>query len=130
MTAQKDTKDFEDHILNLAVLSKGKVMSVNESIELMKSNDKFVQTYTDAKGLTEQKRAYMSDYGYDNVKEYMNMETNELRRKDNYDRYSFDDIVKWWRNKASKRYDTLQSDGRLRNDLEVWNTNENIDIIR
>ena len=92
--------------------------------------DKFVKTYTDAKGLTEQKRAYMSDYGYDNVKEYMNMETNELRRKDNYDRYSFDDIVKWWRNKASKRYDTLQSDGRLRNDLEVWNTNENIDIIR
>jgi hypothetical protein len=92
--------------------------------------DKFVQTYTDAKGLTEQKRAYMSDYGYDNVKEYMNMETNELRRKDNYDRYSFDNVVEWWRNKASKRYDTLQSDGRLRNDLEVWNTNENIDIIR
>ena len=92
--------------------------------------DKFVKTYTDAKGLTEQKRAYMSDYGYDNVKEYMNMETNELRRKDNYDRYSFDNVVEWWRNKASKRYDTLQSDGRLRNDLEVWNTNENIDIIR
>ena len=92
--------------------------------------NKFVQTYTDAKGLTERKRAYMSDYGYDNVKEYMNMETNELRRKDNYDRYSFDNVVEWWRNKASKRYDTLQSDGRLRNDLEVWNTNENIDIIR
>ena len=42
MTAQKDTKDFEDHICNLAVLSKGKVMSVNESIKLMKFNDKFV----------------------------------------------------------------------------------------
>ena len=92
--------------------------------------NKFVQTYTNAKGLTERKRAYMSDYGYDNVKEYMNMETNELRRKDNYDRYSFDNVVEWWRNKASKRYDTLQSDGRLRHDLEVWNTNENIDIIR
>ena len=42
MTAQKDTKDFENYVLNLALLSKGKVMSVNESIELMKSNDKFV----------------------------------------------------------------------------------------
>ena len=29
-----------------------------------------MQTFIDAKGLTEKKRAYMSDFGYDNVKEY------------------------------------------------------------
>jgi len=93
--------------------------------------DKFVQTYIDAKGLTEQKRAYMSDYGFDNVKEYMNMETNELRKKENYDRYSFDGVVDWWRKKASNRFETLNSDGRLRTGLETWNMNaDDIDIIR
>ncbi len=92
--------------------------------------DKFVQTYTDAKGLTEQKRAYMSDYGFDNVKEYLNMETNELRKKDNYDRYSFDSVVDWWRKKASNRFENLSKDGRLRTELETWNMNDDIDIIR
>ena len=93
--------------------------------------NKFVQTYLDAKGLTEQKRAYMSDYGFDNVKEYMNMETNELRKKDNYDRYSFDGVVDWWRRKAVNRFENLKSDGRLRTQLETWNMNaDDIDIIR
>ena len=93
--------------------------------------NKFVQTYLDAKGLTEQKRAYMSDYGFDNVKEYMNMETDELRKKDNYDRYSFDGVVDWWRKKAVNRFENLKADGRLRTELETWNMNaEDIDIIR
>ena len=100
----------------------------------LKSNhneyNRFISACNGAKDLTERKRQYMSDYGYDNVKEYFNLETNTLNKKDNYDRYSFDGVVEWWRNKASRRYDTLQSDGRLRHDLEVWNTNENIDIIR
>ena len=92
---------------------------------------KFVQTYLDAKGLTEQKRAYMSDYGFDNVKEYMNMETDELRKKDNYDRYSFDGVVDWWRKKAVNRFENLNSDGRRRTELETWNMNaDDIDIIR
>ena len=93
--------------------------------------NKFVQTYLDAKGLTEQKRAYMSDYGYENVKEYLNMETDELLKKDNFDRYSFDGVVDWWRKKASNRFETLNSDGRLRTVAETWNTNpDDIDIIR
>ena len=93
--------------------------------------NKFVQTYLDAKGLTEQKRAYMSDYGYENVKEYLNMETDELLKKDNFDRYSFDGVVDWWRKKASNRFETLNSDGRLRTVAETWNTNpDDIQIIR
>jgi hypothetical protein len=93
--------------------------------------NKFVQTYLDAKGLTEQKRAYMSDYGFDNVKEYLNMETDELHKKDNFDRYSFDGVVGWWRKKAVNRFETLKGDGRLRIELETWNTNaSDIDIIR
>ena len=92
--------------------------------------DKFVNTYISAKDLTEKKRAYMSDYGYENVKEYLNMETDTLVKKDNYDRYSFDGVVEWWKNKASKRYESLKKDNRLRHDLETWNMNEDIDIIR
>tara|TARA_R110002073_G_scaffold208734_1_gene369118 strand:+ start:233 stop:1363 length:1131 start_codon:yes stop_codon:yes gene_type:complete len=93
--------------------------------------NKFVQTYIDAKGLTEQKRAYMSDYGYSNVKEYMNMETDTLTKKDNFDRYSFDGVVDWWKSKASNRFETLKNDGRLRTQLETWNMNaDDIDIIR
>jgi hypothetical protein len=91
---------------------------------------KFCQTFIDAKGLTEKKRAYMSDYGYDNVKEYLNLETDELRKKDNFDRYSFDGVVEWWKNKASKRYESLKADGRLRTELETWNCADDIDIIR
>jgi len=93
--------------------------------------NKFVKTYIDAKGLTEQKRSYMSDYGYDNVKEYMNMETDVLRKKDNFDRYSFDGVVDWWRKKAVNRFENLKNDGRLRTELETWNMNASeIDIIR
>ena len=92
---------------------------------------KFLNTCNNAKSLTEKKRAYMSDYGFENVKEYFNMETDELKKKENYDRYSFNGVVEWWKNKASKRYESLKVDGRLRTELETWNTNaEAIDIIR
>lgn len=91
---------------------------------------KFVQTFLDAKGLTEKKRAYMSDYGFENVKEYLNLETDTLVKKENYDRYSFDGVVEWWKSKASKRYESLKADGRLRTELETWNNNADIEIIR
>ena len=93
--------------------------------------NKFCQIFLDAKNLTEQKRAYMSDYGFDNVKEYLNMETDVLRKKDNFDRYSFDGVVDWWRKKSANRFKTLKSDGRLRTVSETWNMNaDDIDIIR
>jgi hypothetical protein len=73
----------------------------------------------------------MSDYGYSNVKEYMNMETDTLIKKDNWDRYSLEGVTEWWRKKASNRFETLKSEGRLRTIAETWNTNpSDIDIIR
>ena len=93
--------------------------------------NKFCQTFLDAKKLTEQKRSYLGDFGYSNVKEYLNMETDELQRKDNWDRYSFQGVCDWWYNKASKRYESLIADGRTRTVSETWNTNaDQIDIIR
>ena len=53
-----------------------------------------------------------------------------LIRKENFDRYSFDGVVEWWKNKASKRFESLKADGRLRTELETWNCADDIDIIR
>ena len=92
---------------------------------------KFIQACAGAKNLAEKKRTYMSDYGFDNVKEYINFETDELRKKDNWERYSMQGVTDWWRNKASKRYESLKADGRLRTELETFNVNgESIIIIR
>tara|TARA_Y100000022_G_scaffold185379_1_gene181129 strand:- start:2381 stop:3508 length:1128 start_codon:yes stop_codon:yes gene_type:complete len=91
---------------------------------------KFLKVFEDAKGLTQQKRQYMSDFGYENTKDYFNLETDTLIKKENFDRYEFDSIVEWWKKKATTRFENLKSDGRLRTELETWNKNMNIDIIR
>jgi hypothetical protein len=60
-----------------------------------------------AKGLTEQKRTYLGKFGYEP-----------------------EDAIEWWKKKATKRYENLVSDGRLRTELEIWKPGANIDIIR
>lgn len=126
-------------LLVAADASSRKLKTQTKMISIIKSSlkdsepeeyKKFVQTFNDAKGLTEKKRSYMSDFGFDNVKEYLNLETDTLIKKDNYDRYSFEGVVEWWKSKASKRYESLKTDGRLRTELETWNNNADIDIIR
>ena len=89
------------------------------------------QAFENAKGLTEQKRQYFSNYGYENVVDYLNLETDELKKAPNYDRYELEGVVDWWKKLAGKRYDKLKSENRLRTELETWNVNaEDIDIIR
>ena len=104
----------------------------------LKSHDetayaKFCQTYSNALDLTERKRSYVSTYGYDaqSVKDYLNLKRNDLTKAENFDRFNTENVVEWWRTKAARRYDTLKSEGRLRTQLETWNTNaDDIDIIR
>ena len=92
---------------------------------------KFVQTFNDAKNLTEKKRQYLGTFGYSNVKEYMNFETDTLIEGDAFERHSFSGCVDWWKNKASKRYESLKADGRVRHNLETFNRNpDEIQIIR
>lgn len=93
--------------------------------------EEFNKCLVDAKGLTERKRQFASMYGFKNVKEYLNLETDTLEKAENYDRFEFDSIVEWWKKLASKRYDKLKAENRLRSELEVWTKNtDNIDIIR
>lgn len=93
--------------------------------------DEFCGVFKNALNLTEKKRSFYSTYGYDNVPDYLNMKTDTLIKKDNYDRFYLENIIDWWRNKAGKRYENLQQENRLRTVVETWNTNaDNIDIIR
>ena len=90
----------------------------------------FATTIEKAKSLTEQKRYFVSDYGYKNMVDYMNGDADKLEPGENYDKHKLKNIVAWWKNKAANRYDSLKADGRLRTELEVWNTNKDIQIIR
>jgi hypothetical protein len=94
------------------------------------ASDAFNETLTKAKSLTEQKRYYISNYGFKNYIDYVNNKTDLLVKDDNYDKFELSNIVEWWRNKATNRYETLQSEGRLRNELEIWTSGKDIQIIR
>jgi len=82
------------------------------------------------------KRYYYTNFGYDNVVEHV-MSNGEipLRKRDNYDRYSLESVIEFWRNKAQKRFDKLKEEGRLRNELEIYttetlNSEQQIDMVR
>ena len=92
----------------------------------------FVEFIKTRQDVTTQKRFYMSTYGFENSREVILGNTDTLVKAENYDRFSFDSIVAWWRKKASKRYENLKEDGRLRSKLETWDINDmdSIDIIR
>jgi len=92
--------------------------------------DEFNITIENAKKLTEKKRYYTSDYGFSNAVDYMNCKTDKLLPGENYDKHELSNIISWWKNKATNRYETLRSEGRLRSELEVWTSGKDIQIIR
>lgn len=93
--------------------------------------DSFVKTIENAKNLMEKKRYYISDYGFSNVEDVVMGRAKELiPNKENYDKFHLDNIIKWWKNKASNRFETLQKDAKIRTELEVWTGDKEIDIIR
>jgi len=67
----------------------------------------FQECIKHAKSLTEKKRYYMSKFGY---------EPGE--------------VIDWWKVKASKRYQKLKVENRIRTDLELWTADSDLQIIR
>lgn len=55
-----------------------------------------------------------------------------IKSAENFDKHYSDNIIRWWKKKATSRYENLRSEGRLRQNLEIWTpeTIEKIDIIR
>jgi hypothetical protein len=90
----------------------------------------FMETIEKAKGLTEKKRYYVSDYGFSNITDYINCKTDKLSPGENYEKHHLKNLIEWWRNKACNRYETLYNEGRLRTELEVWTSGKDIQIIR
>jgi len=80
--------------------------------------------------LTQRKRSYTSDYGYSNVREVILGEQDKLVRGQNWDKFYLENIIKWWKNKAGKRYEKLKKEDRFRDKVELWTEDDDIQIIR
>ena len=90
----------------------------------------FNEVIEKAKSLIEQKRYYVSNYGIENYVDIVNGNSDTIQKSSNYDRYELTEIIEWWKKKATKRYDKLKEQDRIRNDIEIWSNDCNIDIIR
>ena len=97
-----------------------------------KAYELFTTAMEKAGGVTTQKRFYMGEYGYSNAKEVLLGKEKALTKAENYDRFELDNIVTWWKKNATKRYNKMIAEGKVRTELEVWNqdTMNKIDIIR
>ena len=66
----------------------------------------------------------------ENFIDIVNGKTDKIVKAQNYDRYYDNELIEWWRKLATKRWTKLNEEGRLRNKLEVWTKDSQIDIIR
>jgi hypothetical protein len=80
--------------------------------------------------LTQKKRFYISDYGYENVREVILGEQDKLRPGQNWDKFYQENMISWWKRKATKRYEKLKEEGRFRTKVELWTDDDEIQIIR
>jgi hypothetical protein len=135
---------IEDHLLDPSMPSsrKMKIQRKMESIiinfykdhDMSESADQFKDELQQIKtSMTTQKRYYYSTFGFENAVPYMLGRADALARGQNYDKFYMDNIIEWWKKKATNRYERLIEDGRLRRRLEVWTdkeTQDTVDIIR
>jgi len=108
------------------------VSIIKESLKKYDANlyEKFSKFVNKTRDLTEQKRFYMSDYGYENVPQYLKRETDELKPGIHYDKFTLENTIKWWQKLATKRYNKLKGNNSIRNELEIWHDKAEIQIIR
>ena len=97
-----------------------------------KAYDLFSKEIEKAGDVTTQKRFYMGEYGYSNAKDVLLGKTDKLIKAENFDRFELENVIAWWKKLATKRYNKMIAEGKVRNELEVWNqdTMNKIDIIR
>ena len=106
------------------------IASIKKSLKDENKLQHFNSVIEMAFGLTQKKRFYISDYGYGNVREVIRGDQDKLIRGQNWDKFYLDNIISWWKRKATKRYETLKRDGRFRDKVELWSQDDNIQIIR
>jgi len=99
----------------------------------LKDEDKlslFNSTLASAFNITQKKRFYISDYGYSNTREVILGEQDKLLPGQNWEKHELENIIKWWKKKAAKRYERLKSENRFRHNVELWTEYDDIQIIR
>ena len=92
--------------------------------------EQFNSVIETALSLTQKKRTYFCEYGYSNVKEVILGEQEELVRGPNWDKFYLENIIAWWKKKATKRYEKLKAEDRFRTKVELWTDDDDIQIIR
>ena len=91
----------------------------------------FQTAIANATAMTEKKRTYFSNYGFQNVREVLLGEDKQLvENPQNFDKFYIDAVVKNSKKMATKRYNKHKECGSLRTELEVWTKDMDIDIIR
>ena len=139
--AYENLKDYVEGIVGELVpqeASSRKLKISNKIISMTKVGlkgepeyDKFMTTINNALTLTEKKRYYYSNYGYSNFADVVMGRTDKLiPDKENYDKFQLENIINWWKKKASNRYENLKAEGRIRSEIEVWTGEKELDIIR
>ena len=103
---------------------------IRNNLEDQTKLTRFNEVIKDAFSITQQKRFYISDYGSGNVREVINGEQDKLVRGQNWDKFHLENILAWWKKKATKRYDKLKAEGRFRDKVELWTQDDDIQIIR
>ena len=142
----KELKDwFTDRNSGEELIHKGassrKMKITSKMISLIKTSlkesdidlyEKFVDAIKKAEDVTTKKRFYMSDYGFENARDVLLGKTDTLIKGQNYDKHDLENIISWWKRKATSRYNKLSAENKVRKELEVWNkdTMNKIDIIR
>ncbi len=111
-------------------ISNAMVSHINVILRGTPEGEKFKRTIENAKNLNEQKRYYVSDYGFSNMVDYVNGKTTKLVAGENYEKFHLKNVIEWWRKKAVNRFETLKTENRLRSEIEVWTGEKEIDIIR
>jgi len=80
---------------------------IKNSLKDKEKLEEFNACIKHAMGLTEKKRYYLGDF-----------------------RHTAKQAIEWWKKKASKRYDKLTREGRVRTKLEIWEPGADMEIIR
>lgn len=136
-----DLKEYVERTLGAPIVpedaSSRKLKILNRIISMVKvalkdtaAGENFNMAIKNAKNLNEQKRYFVSDYGFKNVLDFVNGKTEKLIPGENSEKHNLTNIIDWWKKKANNRYETLKTGGRIRTEQEVWTGNKPIDIIR
>jgi hypothetical protein len=80
---------------------------IRKSLTDQNKLNEFNSTIDKAKNLTEKKRYYISKFGHE-----------------------VDEVISWWKRRATNRYEKLKSEDRLRTKLEIWEPGTDLEIIR